>query len=41
MKKVAFTVEGETFKLPEEATATFLNDAEEVMSQYPGVVEMD
>ena len=41
VKKVAFTVEGEAFKLPEEATATFLNDAEEVMSQYPGVVEMD
>ena len=41
VKKVNFIVEGEPFQLPEEAATTFLNDAEEVMSQYPGVVEID
>lgn len=41
IQKVRFTVEGQPFQPPEETTATFLNDAQEVMAQYPGVVEVD
>ena len=41
VKQVAFTVEGQPFKPDPEATETFLNDASEVMAQYPGVVEID
>lgn len=41
VKKVSITVEGETFTPEPETTATFLNDADEVMTQYPGVVELD
>ena len=41
VKKVELRVEGEKFTLPEESTATFINEAAEVMAQYPGVVEID
>ena len=41
VQKVHFTVEGQDFQPPEETTETFLNDAQEVMTQYPGVVEID
>ena len=41
VQKVHFTVEGQDFQPPEETTETFLNDAQEVMAQYPGVVEID
>ena len=41
VKKVEIQVEGEKFTPPEESTATFINDAQEVMAQYPGVVEID
>lgn len=41
VKKVAITVEGEPFKPEPAAEATFLNDEAEVMTQYPGVVEID
>ncbi|MBQ8654785.1 MAG: GerMN domain-containing protein [Clostridia bacterium] len=41
VKKVSITVDGEPFSPEPESTATFLNDAEEVMAQYPGVVEID
>ena len=41
VKKVELLVEGQPFTPEPDATATFLNEASEVMSQYPGVVEMD
>ena len=41
VQKVHFTVEAQDFQPPEETTETFLNDAQEVMAQYPGVVEID
>lgn len=41
VKKVSITVDGQPFSPKPETTATFLNDAEEVMTQYPGVVEID
>ena len=41
VKKVELTVEGKPYTPPPETQTTFLNDAEEVMTQYPGVVEMD
>ena len=41
VKKVSITVDGKPFTPEPEATATFLNDAQEVMTQYPGVVEID
>ena len=41
IKKVQLLVDGEPFTPEPETTATFLNDAEEVMSQYPGVIEID
>lgn len=41
VKKVEITVEGEAFKPDPETTETFLNDAREVMTQYPGVIELD
>lgn len=41
VKQVEILVEGQPYQ-PEPATATtFLNSAEEVMAQYPGVVEID
>lgn len=41
VKKVELLVDGQPFTPAPEATTTFLNAAEEVMSQYPGVVEID
>lgn len=41
IKKVQLLVDGEPFTPEPETTETFLNDAEEVMSQYPGVIEID
>ena len=41
VKKVTILVDGQPFT-PDPATAqTFLNDADEVMTQYPGVIEID
>ncbi|MBQ8537090.1 MAG: GerMN domain-containing protein [Clostridia bacterium] len=41
VNKVEIQVEGEKFTPPQESTATFINEATEVMAQYPGVVEID
>ena len=41
VKKVEILVDGQPFKPDPATTETFLNDAEEVMTQYPGVIEMD
>ena len=41
VKKVELLVEGQPFTPEPETATTFLNEAGEVMSQYPGVVEMD
>ena len=41
VKKVEVQVEGEKLEKQPESTATFINDAEEVAAQYPGVVELD
>lgn len=41
VKKVSITVNGEPFTPEPESTATFLNSADEVMAQYPGIVELD
>ena len=34
-------VDGEKPALPEAAQSTFINDEQEVIAQYPGVVELD
>ena len=41
VNRVELLVEGEKFTPPPEATATFINREEEVIAQYPGVVEID
>lgn len=41
VKKVEILVDGQPYTLPPETAATFLNDADQVMSQYPGVIEVD
>lgn len=41
VQKVELLVEGEKFTPPPEATATFINAEEDVLAQYPGVVEID
>lgn len=41
VKKVELLVEGEPYTPEPAAATTFLNDAEEVMAQYPGVIEID
>lgn len=41
VKKVEVLVEGEKLEKQPESTATFINREEEVIAQYPGVVEMD
>ena len=41
VKKVEILVDGQPFTPAPEAAATFLNDASEVMAQYPGVIEID
>jgi len=41
VKKVDILVDGQPFTPAPEAATTFLNDAAEVMTQYPGVIEID
>ena len=41
VKKVEVLVEGEKPELQPDAQSTFVNDEQEVMAQYPGVVELD
>lgn len=41
VKKVEILVDGQPFTPAPEAAQTFLNDAQEVMTQYPGVIEID
>lgn len=41
VNKVELLVEGEPYKPEPATTQTFLNDAEEVMAQYPGIIEID
>lgn len=41
VKKVSLQVEGQPYTPEPAAAATFLNDAAEVMTQYPGIVEID
>lgn len=41
VKKVEVLVEGEKLEKQPESTATFINAEEEVIAQYPGVVELD
>ena len=42
VKSVEIQVEGEKYTPPaDDAATTFINDADEVMSQYPGVIEID
>ncbi len=41
VKKVEVKVEGEKFVPSQEDTATFINEAEEVVAQYPGIIEID
>ena len=41
VKEVRITVEGAPLARPEEAKTTFLNQDTEIMTYYPGVIEMD
>ena len=41
VKKVEVLVEGEKFEQQPQTEATFINDEQEVIAQYPGVVELD
>lgn len=41
VKQVQVTVEGNPYTLPDQATATFINQDQEVMTYYPGVIEID
>lgn len=41
VKKVSILVEGEPFHTEPQAATTWVNSAEEVMAQYPGVIEID
>lgn len=41
VKKVQITVEGQPYTPPEQAAATFLNQAQEIQTYYPGVIEID
>lgn len=41
VKKVEVLVDGEKLEMQPETAATFINEAEEVAAQYPGVVELD
>lgn len=41
VKKVEVLVEGEKLEMQPETATTFINSAEEVVAQYPGVVELD
>ncbi|MBQ9300031.1 MAG: GerMN domain-containing protein [Clostridia bacterium] len=41
VKEVKLSVEGQPYDLPGEATATWINQEAEVISYYPGVIEID
>ena len=41
VKEVRLSVEGQPYTLPEEAKATWINLDTEVISYYPGVIEVD
>ena len=41
VKQVKIAVEGEPYQPPEAAQTTFLNQDTEIMTYYPGVIEMD
>ena len=41
VKQVKIAVEGQPYQPPENAAATFLNMDTEIMTYYPGVIEMD
>ena len=41
VKQVKIAVEGKEYQPPEEAAPTFLNQDTEIMTYYPGVIEMD
>ncbi len=41
VKKVSILVEGEPFHAEPQTATTWVNNAEEVMAQYPGVIEID
>ncbi len=41
VKKVQITVEGKPYALPENTTATFINQDQEIITYYPGVIEID
>lgn len=41
VKKVEVLVEGQKPELQPEAESTFINDEQEVIAQYPGVIELD
>lgn len=41
VKKLNITVDGQPVTMPPAAQTTFLNDSADLMTQYPGVVEID
>ena len=41
VKQVKIAVEGKEYQPPQEAKATFLNQDTEIMTYYPGVIEID
>ena len=41
VKQVKIAVEGKEYQPPEQAQSTFLNQDTEIMTYYPGVIEMD
>lgn len=41
VKQVKIAVEGKEYQPPEEAKSTFLNQDSEIMTYYPGVIEID
>ena len=41
VKQVSVLVEGQPFRPEPQAATTFVNQAEEVMAQYPGIIEID
>lgn len=41
VKKVQITVEGKPYTPPDNAAPTFLNQDQEIMTYYPGVIEID
>lgn len=41
VKKVQITVEGKPYALPENTASTFINQDQEIITYYPGVIEID